>query len=327
MLLRKWPDRSRARASIQNTIPVSGPVATIDKTPPMASWALFCDRVQLSFMRGCPPVPTPWSSVMVMSGSAERVVFVQDRLGQESLLTGGTIARLRSDDAEVVVLFGSSSYADDSDVSTAMAALDVSDWRMLPAASGPQSLAEAVADVLDEVQATAVVIGADDETLRTATAGAADSRNVPVFVQCRVTDAVGQRLVAIDISAQVDQKLRAIAAYPRRWNVTDRTVEPAEPVDRPVTIGGTETFLRLPSAHTSAVETTPGLLGRGLAVVVALLTGASFGVLGTIAHQATLSFGPVTIPIGLALALAGITALLAGLRLVLGDRTVVFYCA
>lgn len=270
---------------------------------------------------------------MVMSGSAERVVFVHDRLGQESLLTGGTIARLRSDDAEVVVLFGSSSYADDSDVSTAMAALDVRDWRMLPAASGAQSLAEAVADVLDEVQATAVVIGADDETLRTATAGAADSLNVPVFVRCRVTDAVGQRLVAIDISAQVDQKLRAIAAYPRRWSVTDATVESAEPVesaespDRPVTIGGTETFLRLPSAHTSAVEAAPGLLGRGLAVVVALLTGAFFGVLGTIAHQATLSVGPVTIPIGLALALGGITALLAGLRLVLGDRMVVLSCA
>jgi LmbE family N-acetylglucosaminyl deacetylase len=273
---------------------------------------------------------------MVMSGSAERVVFVHDRPGQESLLTGGTIARLRSDNAEVVVLFGSVQSADDSAVQAAMAALDVSDWRMLPAASGAQVLAEAVADVLDDVLATAVVIGADDDTLRTATAGAADSLNVPVFVHCRVTDAAGQRLVAIDVSAQVDQKLRAIAAYPHRWSVTDHTVEPVDavsaavpedPADRPVTIGGTETFLRRPATHAAAADATPGLLSRVLAAGFALLTGAAFGVLGTIAHQATLSLGPVTIPIGLILALGGITALLAGLRLVLGDRTVVFFCA
>ncbi|TFD00603.1 hypothetical protein E3T25_13075 [Cryobacterium sandaracinum] len=276
-----------------------------------------------------------------MSGSAERVVFVHDRPGQESLLTGGTIARLRSDDAEVVVLFGStdSHSADDSDVRAAMAALDVSDWRMLPAASGAQSLAEAVADVLADVHATAVVIGADDDTLRRAAAGAADSLNVPVFEHRQVTDAVGQRLVAIDVSGQVDQKLRALAAYARRWSVTDHTVvpvesvaaadpaDPADPADRPVTIGGTETFLRLPLAHAPDPDATPGLLSRGLAAVVAVLTGAAFGVLGTIAHQATLPIGPVTIPIGLILALAGIMTLLAGLRLMLGDRLVVFSCA
>ncbi|TFC31759.1 hypothetical protein E3O53_02505 [Cryobacterium sp. TMT2-18-3] len=273
-----------------------------------------------------------------MSGSAERVVFVHDRPGQESLLTGGTIARLRSDDAEVVVLFGSTDFhsADDSDVRAAMAALDVSDWRMLPAASGAQSLAEAVADVLADVHATAVVVGADDDTLRRAAAGAADSLNVPVFEHRQVTDAVGQRLVAIDVSGQVDQKLRALAAYPRRWSVTDHTVVPAEsvaaadpidPADRPVTIGGTETFLRLPPAHAPDPGATPGLLSRGLAAVVALLTGAAFGVLGTIAHQATLPIGPVTIPIGLILALAGIMTLLAGLRLMLGNRLVVFSCA
>ena len=270
---------------------------------------------------------------MVMSGSAERVVFVHDRPGQESLLTGGTISRLRSDDAEVVVVFGSAQSADEADVRAAMAALDVRDWRLLPEASGAQSLAEAVADVLDDVQATAVVIGADDETLRRAASGAADSLNVPVFLHRRVTDAVGQRLVAIDVSAQVDQKLRAIAAYPRRWSITDHAVEPVvavepgDPADRPVTIGGTETFLRQPPAHAPATETAPGPLSRGLAAVLALLTGAAFGVVGTIAHQATLSLGPVTIPVGLILALAGITALLAGLRLVLGDRLIVLICA
>ncbi len=38
MLRRSWPDRLRARASIQNAIQVTRPVATIDSTPPMASW-------------------------------------------------------------------------------------------------------------------------------------------------------------------------------------------------------------------------------------------------------------------------------------------------
>ncbi|HSP74944.1 MAG TPA: hypothetical protein VLO31_01865, partial [Cryobacterium sp.] len=158
---------------------------------------------------------------------------------------------------------------------------------------------------------------------------------VPVFEHRRVTDAVGQRLVAIDVSAQVDQKLRALAAYPDRWRVTDHSVEPidaTEPArtsasDRlPVTIGGTETFLRLPPAPPTA-EPPPGLPSRVLAAVFALLTGAVFGVLGTIAHQATIPLGPATIPIGLILALAGITTLLTGLRLVLGDRLIVLLCA
>ena len=275
---------------------------------------------------------------MVMSGSAERIVFVHDRPGQESLLTGGTIARLRSDGAQVVVLFGAdpARTADSRELRRAMLELDVSDWRMLPAASGAQSLAEAVVDVLDSVQATAVVIGTDDATLRAAAVGAADSYTVPVFEHRRVTDAVGQRLIAIDVSAQVDQKLRAIAAYPDRWRVTDHTVRPIDATEPalpaagaqlPVAIGGTETFLRLPPSLAPAGEAPAGLLSRVLAVVFALGAGVAFGVLGTIAHQATVPIGPVTVPIGLILALAGATALLAGLRLVLGDRMIVFFCA
>ncbi|TFD26904.1 PIG-L deacetylase family protein [Cryobacterium cryoconiti] len=279
-----------------------------------------------------------------MSGSAERIVFVHDRPGQESLLTGGTIARLRSDGAQVVVLFGAdpAHTAESRELRTAMRELDVSDWRILPAASGAQSLAEAVGDVLDYVQATAVVIGTDDDNLRAAAVGAADSYHVPVFEHRRVTDAVGQLLIAIDVSAQVDQKLRAIAAYPDRWRVTDHTVRPIDPIDPidpaepalpaagvqlPVAIGGTETFLRLPPAHAPTVTAPAGLFSRVLAVVFALGTGVAFGLLGTIAHQATVRLGPVTVPIGLILALAGATALLAGLRLVLGDRTIVFFCA
>ncbi|TFC51239.1 hypothetical protein E3T26_02985 [Cryobacterium sp. TMT1-21] len=287
-----------------------------------------------------------------MSGSAERVVFLHDRPGQEALLTGGTISRLRSDGAEVVVLFGASGAAaggDDAAVGSAMAELDVSDWRMLPAASvaspeaGPdrQALAAAVADVLDEIQATALVIGTEDERLRDAAVGAADTLHVPVFASRSVSGAIGQRIVAIDVSDHVEQKLRAVWAYPGRWSVTGHTVLPVGAGTGPntgtgsgtgavpVVIGGTETYLRLESPHRAAAEVAaePGLVSRALAGVFALLIGAAFGVVGTIAHQATVPIGPVTIPVGLILALTGVTALLVGLRLVLGDRMIVLFCA
>ena len=42
---------------------------------------------------------------MVMSGSGERILFVHGRPGDESALTGGTIARLRADGSRVVVLY------------------------------------------------------------------------------------------------------------------------------------------------------------------------------------------------------------------------------
>jgi len=52
-----------------------------------------------------------------------------------------------------------------------------------------------------------------------------------------------------------------------------------------------------------------------------------FGVLGTLAHQSTTNIGPVSIPIGLIFALVAVSALLVGLRLVLGNRTVALLAA
>ncbi|MBC7443325.1 MAG: hypothetical protein H7311_12560 [Ramlibacter sp.] len=282
-----------------------------------------------------------------MSGSAERVVFLHDRPGQEALLTGGTISRLRSDGAEVVVLFGASGGEAESDtaaVAAAMAELGVTDWRMLPAAAvaspepGPnqQALAAAVADVLDEMQATALVVGTEDERLLDAAVGAADTLHVPVFASRRVAGAIGQRIVAIDVSDHVEQKLRALNAYPRRWSVTDHTVlavgggaADAGAAAAPVVIGGTETYVRLepPRRAPAPVAAAPGLVSRALAGVFAFLIGVAFGVVGTIAHQATVPIGPVILPVGLMLALVGVTALLVGLRLVLGDRMIVLCCA
>jgi len=292
---------------------------------------------------------------MVMSGSGESVVFVHDRPGDEALLTGGTIARLRADGADVVVLFGVRAAGDtgedpaaSADVRAAMAGLGVSDWRMLAAPTPVGNTGEAVTDdlraltahlvdVLDEVGATALVLGADDARLQAAATDAAHTAGIPIFRSMRVSGAIGQRVIAIDMSDHVDVKLRAVSAYPGRWRVTDHTVCPTVPsaatatgtggmTDAGTVIGGTETYVRLPP-QPAAAEAAPGPGARALAGLLAFVVGVVFGVLGTIAHQATIAIGPVVIPIGLVLSLAGVTALLAGLRLVVVDRLIVLLAA
>jgi LmbE family N-acetylglucosaminyl deacetylase len=320
---------------------------------------------------------------MVRSGSAERIVFVHDRPGDEAWFTGGTIARLQGDESEVVVLFGSRAHGDDGD-STAGAradarasfgALGVTDWRVLspvapapgdPLAADPAARAgwtEAVRAVLDEVRATALVIGARSELLQAAATDAAAASRVPVFVSRGVTEAIGQRIVAIDVSDHLDQKLAALAAYPARWTVAGRTVSAVRPGDLAGTVTGTETYLRaarppgaptgrgpasVADAHTappgavagpgsegadrvSAANPAPpavlaGGVLRAVASLVALAAGVAFGVLGTVAHQATVVLGSVTLPAGLVLATLAASALLVGLRLVLDDRVVVLAC-
>lgn len=54
-------------------------------------------------------------------------------------------------------------------------------------------------------------------------------------------------------------------------------------------------------------------------IVLALLAGAIFGTVGTVAHSFTLALGSLSLPLGLALALIGSGALLIGIR-VIADR-------
>ncbi|MGH1551187.1 DUF6113 family protein [Leifsonia poae] len=56
------------------------------------------------------------------------------------------------------------------------------------------------------------------------------------------------------------------------------------------------------------------MLSRIVSAVLLVLTGALFGVIGTIAHQSSVTWG-VSIPLGLIGALAAFAALLIGLRL------------
>ena len=260
---------------------------------------------------------------MVMSGSEERVVFVHDRPGDEALLTGGTIARLRADDAPVVVLFGAMTQAEADAAAAGQAELGVTEGRALPTASDERD--SALRQAFSEARATAVVVGSTDDGLRESATRVAGALGVPVFLARRATQAAGRRLVAIDVSDALEHKRAALAAYPARWTVTDGAV--GLPDGTLLAVTGTEMYLREePRADT--VRASPPSRGARLATAAAsLVLGVGFGLLGTVAHQGVLVVGPVTIPIGLGLALLSVTALLAGLRLVFGDRMAVLFAA
>jgi LmbE family N-acetylglucosaminyl deacetylase len=274
---------------------------------------------------------------MVMSGSDERVVFVCERPGDESLVAGGTIARLRSENAYVVLAFGagasasaSSSASVAAELEAACAELDVSDRRMLPAASvdgttrrGP--LVAGLTDLLTDVRPTALVVVTAAEPLLDAATAAARSLGVPVFLSRRMSDDVGKRLTAIDVSDEVGQKTRAVAAYRSRWSIQDGAVLHPDGMLQAIT--GTETYLRLDAPAGSVPVTPPTAVGRLVTAALAFLVGVLFGVLGTVAHQATVTVAAVAIPVGLVLALGGAAALLVGLRMVLHDRVAVLLAA
>ena len=260
---------------------------------------------------------------MVMSGSEERVVFVHDRPGDEALVTGGTISRLRADGAPVVVLFGAMLPGESDAAHAGLSELGVTEWQTLPAASAGRE--DALRRAFADARATAVAIGSTDEGLRESAIRAAEAMGVPVFLARRVTQGAGARLVAIDVSDMLERKRGALAAYPDRWTVTDGAAE--LPDGSLLAVTGTETFLRHEPETREVRDIPPSRGARLAAAAIALLLGAAFGLLGTIAHQGVFVLGPVTIPIGLILALLAVSALLVGLRLVFGDRMVVFSCA
>lgn len=268
---------------------------------------------------------------MVLSGSGERVVFVHARPGDEALVAGGTIARLRAEGAQVTVLFGTDAGQPAAAIQEALDPLDVTDWRVVPAASGrsidddDRALDAFLLSVLDSVQPTAVVIGTDDDRLRAAAGHAAATVDSPVFVSRRATANTDQRLNVIDVSGQIDQKLRAVAGHPDRWTVADHAAVQSDGTALAIT--GTETFVQLASRAPQDEPYFQTPTGRVVGVVLGFAMGCLFGLLGTIAHQSTVVIGAVTVPLGLIMALLATTALLVGLRLVLHDRLVVLLCA
>ena len=275
---------------------------------------------------------------MVMSGSGERIVFVHAHPGDESALTGGTIARLRSEGSRVLVLYAAAlaeagaasaalAEADAASASAALAELGARSWQRLPQGSvGGPELAQALRRAIDDLDATAVVVGAVDDALCEIATATAHDAGLPVFLARTVRQAPGQRLIAIDVGDHLDQKVRALGHFPARWSLSGHTRTLAG--GSTDTITDTETFLRADAPRPTPAPPEPrparlNLTNRSLAGLVGLLLGILFGVLGTIAHQATLTLFGVALPIGLTIAFVGIGALLLGLRLVVGDRFVV----
>ncbi|TFB89771.1 hypothetical protein E3O10_08210 [Cryobacterium luteum] len=262
---------------------------------------------------------------MVMSGSGERILFVHARPGDEAALTGGTIARLRADGARVVVLYAADvDEADAAAASAALVDLGARSWYRL-APGTPAEITTAVDAAIEHLDATAVVVGAVDDDLRGSVTAAAHEVGLPVFLARTVRQAPGQRLVAIDIGDHLAPKLRALGRFPARWSLNERTRTLADGSTALIT--DTETYQRAdaprPALPPPAAPARPTLTNRSLVGLGGLLLGIFFGVLGTIAHQATLTLFGVALPIGLTIAFIGIGALLLGLRLVVRDRFVV----
>jgi hypothetical protein len=169
--------------------------------------------------------------------------------------------------------------------------------------------------------ATAVVVAAGTADLRQAAVDAAGTHGVPVFISSRVTATPGARLTAIDVSDHLDRKLAALAAYPGRWQLTDKVVRHLDGTETLVT--GTESYTAGTGPARPLELEAPTVGSRVLATLMGFAAGSLFGVLGTVAHQTTVDLGPLTIPVGLILALLASGTLLLGLRLVVRDRLVV----
>ncbi|TFC03481.1 hypothetical protein E3O42_06370 [Cryobacterium adonitolivorans] len=275
---------------------------------------------------------------MLMSGNGERVVFVLDAPGDESLHTGGTIARLLHDGAEVTVLFGSAT-PNESDASastaasaaavaaarTALGETDPTRWRVLAGAPQGVERRAVLVEAFALANATAVVAAVVDPALRQAAVDAAGEQGVPVFLSSRVSAVPGERLAAIDVSDNVDRKLAALAAYPGRWQLDGRVVRLDDGSE--VLVTGTESYARGSGPAQPAVLEAPTAGSRLLAALMAAAAGALFGILGTVAHQTTFELGSLTIPLGLTLALLASGTLLLGLRLVVHDRLIVLAAA
>jgi LmbE family N-acetylglucosaminyl deacetylase len=279
---------------------------------------------------------------MVMSGGGERVVFIFDNPGDEVLSSGGTIARLRSEGGQVAVLFDSPGEVDRHEaadgavdaetgaVRSSMDELDVRDWRMLHAAShrddsGGDRAEEVIGEIVGRMKATAVVVGSSGMQLVDSAIRVGLRAHIPVYVATRVSASPADRVTAIDVEDHLEQKLRALAAYSGRWTVNGHALVLRDGTVLPVP--GFETYIAVQPPHPPAsAQRTTGVARLGSSIA-ALAVGVAFGVLGTIGHQSTVTVGPATIPVGLILALGGAAALLVGLRMLVGDRLVVFWCA
>ncbi len=288
---------------------------------------------------------------MVLSGRQERVLLVFPRGADAILQAGGTIARLADTGSKASILVAQNDTASDHAL-----------WEMgaIDRAIASDDLRASVSAAIDAHKSSAIVVPArardsrvelggaptggtpaaalhpsdpvvdltilsnsrDDALIAAAVAEAA-ARQLPVYLAVRGRMPADQRLIAVDVSDQLDAKAAALSTLPG-ISVDQRVVHVQG--SEPRALSATEQFVML-SAGASAVEPRASLSSRLGAIVLGVIIGALFGAMGTVVHQSTLEIAGITVPWGLALALGSVTALLIGLRLVMRDRSVVLASA
>lgn len=259
---------------------------------------------------------------MVLSGREERVLLVFPRALDALAQAGGTIARLAESGSAAAVLTGD----DDADAVAGLWAMGARSQALDGA-----SLRAGVAHAIDEQHSTAIVVPAlgaaesqaEGAELVAAAVAEASARHLPVYLAVRGRMPAGQRLIAVDVSDQLDAKCDALAALPGvRVQEHSLRVDGQEALG----LGRTEQFVMIGGGHAPA-PVPPSVANRVGAGLLGFAVGAVFAAMATVAHQATAVVAGVTLPWGLLLGLAGLTALLLGLRLVLHDRATVLCTA
>lgn len=271
-----------------------------------------------------------------MLAGTESVLFVHAHPDDETITTGGTIATLVDRGAAVTVLTCTSGERGE-ELSRAMAILGVTDHRYLGepdarwaglearrytgaevtdsvapdalTAAEPGEVSADIAAVIQRVQPDVVVSYDEDggsghpDHVRAHHSArvAAEVMGVPFFA---IEKAGARGAMSVDVTPVLDRKRAALAEYGTH-------VEP---------IGTVETFRRVRErADTFADHSIPN---RIAACVVAAVIGAFAGATLTVAHQASVVVGDLTVPWGIIAAVIITATLLAGLRLVFGTRIV-----
>lgn len=271
---------------------------------------------------------------MVLSGREERVLLVFPRGADALLQAGGTIARLVDAGSNAAVLTLESDVATDK----ALWSMGAHDRRL-----AHKDARASVSAAIDAQRSSAIVVPAlaagvghgaighegsgqgssPEAELIAAAVAEASARHLPVYLAVRGRMPADQRLVAVDVSDQLDAKAAALSTLP---GVTvDQRILHVEGSE-PRALGSTEQFVMIEGGHADA-EPQQSVANRIGTIVLGVIIGALFGAIATVAHQSTIELAGVTVPWGLIVGLISITALLIGLRLVLRDRAVVLAAA
>jgi N-acetyl-1-D-myo-inositol-2-amino-2-deoxy-alpha-D-glucopyranoside deacetylase len=260
----------------------------------------------------------------------ERVLFVHAHADDESISTGGTIARLVDDGAHVTVLTCTRTDQPQQ-LAEALRILGVTDARILGAvdarwpgkepreylagelAAAPFGEVSAdIAAVMSSMEPTIVVSynewggsgHPDHIRVHQAARRAAEVLEVPFFtIETDDVDAP----TSVDISSVLERKRAAIAAHGAQATALESV----------------ERFRRLrPPAPDSSRFADQSIVTKISVAIVMLVLGSAAGLLLTAVHQSTAVVNGIEVPWGIIVALVAAIFFLLGMRLVFDSRLV-----